>query len=276
MAGYLKSSPKTVTGRPRLSLVSEPRVVPVTQIDLLETYFTVGRTTPQEVLCWAPPEKDAALRETTAVLIHWDAQSPAVICALKDGASHPSIPILALCPSSEAEHVAALIVGADDALSYPVSPVLLQAKLLTYRRLVTPEPLSDEPGPERLPEPSPSASPLPETHEVCVVGPLTLDRTARHFFACDQEVELTPKEFDLMDFLMQRVGICLTRNEILDQVWGINFDAETNVLGTQMYMLRRKLATHGLGDLIQTVRGVGYRLVDQQPVNGTWQAESLS
>jgi len=73
---------------------------------------------------------------------------------------------------------------------------------------------------------------------------------------------LTSKEFDLMAFLMARVGVCVRRDEILNDVWNIDFDTETNLLDARIYTLRRKLRAYGVGRAIQTVRGVGYLLVD--------------
>ena len=265
MVEYQGYGLRSLSERPSVCLVSQQRAFPINQINLWEPYFTVGRVTPQDMLGWLPSEKDEVMQETAAVLIHWDEQSPSVICVLKDWARKKEVPILALCPSSEADHVAALVIGADDTLTYPVSAVLLQAKLLAYYRRATLASFPAEPDPDEglntaLLQTHPT---LPETHEVYTVGFLTLDQTARQFFVYDQLVELTPKEFDLMRFLMQRAGVCLSRDELLDQVWGIDYEAETNVLNTHMYSLRRKMETQGLYDLIRTVRGVGYRLVDE-------------
>lgn len=263
MGDYHTFSGNAFAERSLLSLVGEHTRLPAKQAALLEPFFVIKRITPADALGLSQTGGEEKLGETQVILVLWDEQSPAVICALKDLARRSAVPIIALCRTDEAEHVAALMIGADDALTYPVSPVLLQARLRAYQRLVNQTgPLPPATTVTKAPdETMPRISPMiPQDHEVCTVGALKLDRTARRFFADGRPIELTPKEFDLMEFMMQRVGACLSRDELLDQIWGIDYDAETNVLGTQMYTLRRKLASYGLGEAIQTVRGVGYRL----------------
>ena len=85
------------------------------------------------------------------------------------------------------------------------------------------------------------------------------DGTGR-LFVNDQEVQLTPREYSLLDFLLQRHDELCSRDEILARVWGINFDTGTNMVDVYIYFLRRKLTAHGFGGEIHTVRGYGYRL----------------
>lgn len=101
---------------------------------------------------------------------------------------------------------------------------------------------------------------LPHADQPCQVGPLRLDQAAYRFLIDDEEVELTPKEFDLLFYLMGRCGEACTRDEILDAVWGIDFDTGTNMVDGYIYFLRKKLDVHGLKGMIKTVRGRGYRL----------------
>ena len=246
-----------------LSLVSENRPSSTRQADLLAPFFELHCIRPADLLGLSRPEREEALRMTQGLLVQWDEQSPAVIHVVKAQALQRGVPIIALCCSNEAEHVTALMVGADDVLTYPSSPILLQARLRAYQRLITRQPsfLSSE-GDGTM------AGVLPQVtlagtveNDVCTVGTLTLDRGARRFFAEGHAIALTPKEFDLMAFMIQHAGRCLSRDQLLDNVWGIDYAAETNVLGTQMYTLRRKLEAYGLGGVIETVRGVGYRLV---------------
>ncbi|GIV60487.1 MAG: hypothetical protein KatS3mg043_1576 [Rhodothermaceae bacterium] len=95
---------------------------------------------------------------------------------------------------------------------------------------------------------------------VLVCGPLRLDVDGFRFFIHEREVELTPKEFDLLHYLMQHPGEVCSRDQILDAVWGLNFDTGTNMVDVYMHFVRRKLAEQGLKGVIQTVRGRGYRL----------------
>lgn len=197
------------------------------------------------------------------LLIQWDEQSPAVIHGVKGQAHQCGVPIVALCRSDEAEHVTALMVGADDVLTYPLSPIVLQARLRAYQRLITrTTPSFSSEGDGTMAGVLPKVTPTETAeHNVWTVGTLMLDYTARRFFAEGHPIALTPKEFELMAFMMQHAGQCLSRDQLLDSIWGIDYAAETNVLGTQMYALRRKLEAYGLGGVIETVRGVGYRLV---------------
>lgn len=101
---------------------------------------------------------------------------------------------------------------------------------------------------------------LDDVHDVAEVGPLRLDRTAYRLHIHDAEVELTPKEFELLSFLMDQADALCTRDQILDAVWGIDFETGTNMVEVYMHFLRKKLEAHGLDTMIQTVRGRGYRL----------------
>ena len=73
-----------------------------------------------------------------------------------------------------------------------------------------------------------------------------------------QEVELTRKEFELLQYLMENKGLVMTRNQILCHVWGYDFDGETRTVDVHVRTLRQKLGE--AGNLIETVRGVGYRI----------------
>jgi DNA-binding response OmpR family regulator len=88
----------------------------------------------------------------------------------------------------------------------------------------------------------------------------------------DAEVQLTPREYSLLDFLLSRPERLCTRDEILNRVWGINFDTGTNMVDVYMYFLRRKLEAHEAAGMIQTVRGRGYRLAlssDRAPASAS-------
>ena len=91
------------------------------------------------------------------------------------------------------------------------------------------------------------------------IGDLTIDFDSHRFFVDGEELELTPKEFGLLAFLMARPGTACSRDEILDSVWGINFETGTNMVDVYMHFVRRKLESVGKKKVIQTVRGLGYR-----------------
>lgn len=98
-----------------------------------------------------------------------------------------------------------------------------------------------------------------ERQNVLTAGPLKLDRLSRVAELDGREVELTSREFNLMEYLMRAPGRVYTRTQILEHVWGYDFDPQTNMVDVCIQRLRKKLA---LPDhvAIEAVRGVGYRL----------------
>jgi DNA-binding response OmpR family regulator len=99
----------------------------------------------------------------------------------------------------------------------------------------------------------------PDQAAVVRAGPLELDRNTRRVCRAGQGVELTAREFDLLAYLMEHQGEVLTRDRLLNAVWGLAFYGDENNLDVYVHYLRLKLGdTDRL--LIQTVRGVGYRL----------------
>ncbi len=87
-------------------------------------------------------------------------------------------------------------------------------------------------------------------------GPVELDANARRVRVDGGEVELTAKEFDLLECLLRNSGRVMTRSELKEHVWDFGFDAQTKVVDLYVHYLRRKLGY--AGHIIQTVRGVGY------------------
>lgn len=92
------------------------------------------------------------------------------------------------------------------------------------------------------------------------VEDLVLDLTARKAKRGDKEVELTAKEFALLEYLMRRSGEVLSREEIAEHVWGQDFDPLTNIVDVYINHLRKKIDQGAPKKLIHTVRGVGYSL----------------
>ncbi len=92
-------------------------------------------------------------------------------------------------------------------------------------------------------------------------GDLQVDRMTRTVTNAGQEIELTGKEFALLDYLLQNKGRPVSRPELLSNVWKMSPDAGTNVVDVYVNYLRRKLQTsESSGDVIETVRGAGYRI----------------
>ncbi len=102
----------------------------------------------------------------------------------------------------------------------------------------------------------------PQDAEILIFGDLTLDRRSREVRRGQRPIELTAKEFDLLDYLMTNPRQVLTRDRILEQVWGYDFMGDSNIIEVYVRYLRLKLEAEGESRLIQTMRGVGYVLRD--------------
>jgi two-component system OmpR family response regulator len=150
------------------------------------------------------------------------------------------MPILMLtAKDGEHDEADALDLGADDFLSKPFSFVVLLAHL---RALLRRAPADREP--------------------VLVCGDLRLDPATKRCWRGDTEVVLTAREFTLLEFLMRRKGLVVTRTTIATHVWDAQLDVDSNVVEVYIGYLRRKVdKPFGRND-IDTVRGLGYRLLD--------------
>lgn len=96
---------------------------------------------------------------------------------------------------------------------------------------------------------------------VLSVGDLSLDVRSRVVTrGNDLRVDLPTREFALLEYLLRHAGLVVTRQQILDAVWGIGFDTDSNVVDVYVSYLRRKLDRQGEASVIETVRGAGYRV----------------
>jgi two-component system, OmpR family, response regulator len=150
-----------------------------------------------------------------------------------------STPVLMLtAKTGEWDQAEALDSGADDFLSKPFSyPVLLARLRALIRR--------GSVG---------SAATL-------TVGELTLDTASRQCVCDGTDIELTVREFALLEYLMHRPGVVVSKADLLHHVWDFAHDGETNIVEVYIGYLRRKLGGAPAGSHIETVRGAGYRLV---------------
>jgi two-component system, OmpR family, response regulator len=98
-----------------------------------------------------------------------------------------------------------------------------------------------------------------------VLGDLELDLLARTAKRGGRGIELLPKEFALLDYLMRHAGQIVTRTMLLEHVWGYHFDPQTNVIDVHIARLRHKLDQAGAAPLIHTVRGAGYTMRTEMP-----------
>ena len=146
-----------------------------------------------------------------------------------------SLPVLMLTARDAVDdRVTGLRAGADDYLVKPFAFVELLARIDALVR---------------------RAGPV-VAGATLVEGAVVVDPMARRVTVDGREVELTAKEFDLLQCLLEHPGRVLTRVELKELVWDFSFDAQTKVVDLYVHYLRKKLGP--AGDIIQTVRGVGY------------------
>jgi DNA-binding response OmpR family regulator len=96
-----------------------------------------------------------------------------------------------------------------------------------------------------------------QTREVAQIGGLTVDFTARMVLVDGLNVELSPKEYDLLFYMVRNKGIALSREKLITQVWGYDFFGDDRTLDTHIKLLRKQLGQYA--GRIVTLRGVGYR-----------------
>ncbi|MGI5268294.1 response regulator transcription factor [Nonomuraea sp. CA-218870] len=182
-----------------------------------------------------------AVRRPDAVVL--DVSMPGMsgieVCArLRDGGT--DVPVLMLSAMDEvADRVAGLAAGADD---YVVKPFDLAELVLRLRALL------------RRAGRAPGAA--------VRVGPLVVEPAARRVTMHGREVEMTRREFDLLEALAFNAGLVLSREVLLERVWGYDFDVTENAVDTFVGYLRRKL---GEPRMVHTVRGVGFVLREPAP-----------
>ncbi|MCW2761531.1 MAG: response regulator receiver [Marmoricola sp.] len=148
-------------------------------------------------------------------------------------------PVLMLtAKDGEYDQVDAFDLGADDYLTKPFSFVVLVARLRSLVRRSA-----------------------PERPTVLVAGDLSLDPSTRSVYRGSVSITLTQREFGLLHYLMRHRGDVVSKTEILESVWDLNYDGDQNVVEVYIGYLRRKIDQPFGRRAIETVRGVGYRLV---------------
>ncbi len=96
--------------------------------------------------------------------------------------------------------------------------------------------------------------------DVVQVGDFTLNRTAKVLKKKDQVIQLSPREFQIFDLLAQNLGIVVPREIILDRIWGLESEVSSNNIDSYVKLIRKKLDLGDGSTMIQTIRGVGYKL----------------
>jgi two-component system, OmpR family, phosphate regulon response regulator PhoB len=150
--------------------------------------------------------------------------------------------VMLTAKGEEADRVRGFEVGADDYVTKPFSvrELVLRIKAVLRR-----------------------AVPAQEGTAPLALGPLKLDVGTHRFYVEGKEVLLTALEFRLLEYMMTRLGRVQTREQLLEEVWGLSSSLETRTIDTHVMRLRDKLGA--ARSYLETVRGVGYRIVDPQP-----------
>jgi DNA-binding response OmpR family regulator len=152
-------------------------------------------------------------------------------------------PVIFLTARDDIEDkVRGLDAGADDYLTKPFSIVELLARLRAVLRRQR-----------------------PQAATVIKVGNLELDLVSHEARRNGEQIELTPREFSLLEFLISNSPKPVSKTAIVEHVWDQHFDSETNVVNVYIKMLRRKIDPPGSEPLIHTVRGVGFALREEKP-----------
>ena len=152
--------------------------------------------------------------------------------------STTDVPIIMLTAKGEVfDKVEGLNAGANDYVAKPFHFEELLARIKAQLRAKNPEPKTR-----------------------FAIGDLSLDTKTREVRRGDQPIELTPREFGLLEYLIRHPRQVLTRSQILESVWGYDFNGDDGVLEVYIRYLRQKLEREGFPRLIHTARGVGYVL----------------
>ncbi|MET0181489.1 MAG: response regulator transcription factor [Caulobacterales bacterium] len=195
------------------------------------------------VVDWAADGEDGETRAMTGTydVIVLDRMLPKkhgthVVRALRD--KGVSTPVLILSALHDEEHrIEGLDAGANDYLGKPFSTreLLARVRALWHGR-----------------------DPAPQTR--LLVGDLDMDLLGRTVHRGGKKIDLQPREFRLLEYLMRHAGQTVTRKMLLENVWDYHFDPQTNVIDVHISRLRSKIDKEYPGTLLHTVRGAGYRL----------------
>ncbi|HUQ99833.1 MAG TPA: response regulator transcription factor [Gemmatimonadaceae bacterium] len=222
----------------------EPDIVALVAYHLAKAGYSVSTAT-------SGPDGLAIARREQPALIVLDLMLPGlsgleVMEQLQSDAATNRIAVLMLTARrEESDRIKGLTLGADDYLTKPFSPPELVLRVAAILRRV-------KAGRE-------------EQSDVRQIGPLKIDSTSHRVTVDEREVELTPTEFKLLALLAERKGRVQPRTLLLEMVWEAAADIQTRTVDMHVQRLRAKLGD--AGDLIETVRGFGYRIknVSERP-----------
>ena len=187
-----------------------------------------------------------ALAERLPELILLDIMLPgedgmAILKKLKNNKKTKDIPVIMVtAKGTEYDKVSGLDAGADDYVTKPFGMMELVSRIKAVLRRTKKK----------------------EEIEVLKAGPIVLNEKKHEVLVDGAHVSLTLKEYEMLKRLMHNKGIVLTRDRLLEEIWGYDFDGETRTVDVHIRTLRLKLGI--AGEEIETVRGVGYRITEDQ------------
>ena len=190
-------------------------------------------------------EFNKALQNKIPDLILLDIMLPgedgmAILKRLKSNERTKDIPVIMLtAKGAEYEKVMALDSGADDYVVKPFGMMELLSRIRAVLRRAKPQ----------------------SSQEGHTYGAISLDKKKHEVMVDGKPVALTLKEFEMLAYLLENRNIVLTRDQLLEKIWGYDFDGETRTVDVHIRTLRQKLGK--AGECIETVRGVGYRIGDK-------------
>ena len=154
--------------------------------------------------------------------------------------------IMLTAKSEEVDKVLGLEFGADDYISKPFGVRELMARIKAVLRRYD---LSEEEVDAK------------KSEDTVIAGDIRINFDRHEVLVCEEKVELTMKEFELLGFLARNRGIAFSRDELLDRVWGIDYPGETRTIDVHIRYIRKKLGNGADEDkYIKTIRGKGYKL----------------
>lgn len=154
------------------------------------------------------------------------------------------VPVIMLTAKDETtDKVMGLDIGAND---YVTKPFVIEELLARIRAVLR------------------NKSRSKQLQKDLAAGYLKMDMAKRQVFRGNESIDLTKKEYDLLEYLLRNKGIVLTRDQILENVWGYDYAGDTNVVDVYIRYLRSKVDDEHNTRLIQTVRGVGYILKEEK------------
>ncbi|WP_318767056.1 response regulator transcription factor [Lactiplantibacillus carotarum] len=161
--------------------------------------------------------------------------------------------IIVTAKSDEFDKVFGLELGADDYITKPFSPREVLARIKAVIRRAVPT------------EPAPVVAAAPTNRAITSVGDLQIDQNKYRVTRNGENISLTPKEFELLIYFIEREGRVLSRDAILNHVWGYDYASETRIVDIHISHLREKIELDPKKPrLIRTVRGFGYEFVGDE------------